>query len=182
MARPQRDNLYLEHWMPGRARLRVPKPRTPNQVRRTAARLERSKRVRHVDSNPATGSLLVSFDPDDPIDLIIDDLRTIGFEIATILRASRGVRTESTGAMVVRHVMSRANARLHEATDGHFDLKLAVPAIYTVLAVRNFMQHRARLRDATWYQLLYWAFDSFFKLHEEKTVQDAARSHGRLVD
>ena len=36
--------------------------------------------------------------------------------------------------------------------------------------------------NATWYQLLYWAFDSFFKLHEEQTVKVAARSHGRLVN
>jgi hypothetical protein len=44
------------------------------------------------------------------------------------------------------------------------------------------MTQRARLRDVSWYQLLYWAFDSFFKLHEELTVKETARTHGRVVD
>jgi hypothetical protein len=56
-----------------------------------------------------------------------------------------------------------------------------VPAVYLALAVRNFAGNRARLRDASWYQLLYWAFDSFFKLHEESTVRDASRTDGRIV-
>lgn len=168
--------------MPGRARFRVPRPRTPAHIRQTAARLRRSKRVRGVEANASTGSLLVNFDPDDPIDLLISDLRTIGFEIASAMNAGRELRTESTGAVLVKHVMGGANEKLHEMTHGHFDLRLAVPAIYLVLAVRNFTRHRARLRDASWYQLLYWAFDSFFKLHEEQIARETARSHGRLVN
>jgi hypothetical protein len=174
--------VYLEHWMPGRARLRVPKPRTPNHVRRVAERVQASKRVRTVSSNPTTGGMLVSFNPEDPIDLIIDDLRAVGLEIASVLDESRVFRTQSTGAVIVRQVFGQANARLHAATQGHFDLRLALPALYLALAMRNLMTQRARLRDASWYQLLYWAFDSFFKLHEELTVKEAARTHGRVVD
>ena len=169
--------------MPGRARLRVPKPRTPAQVGRIAGRVGKGKRVRDVEANRTTGSLLVSFEPDDPIDLIVEDLRGLGLEIVSAFRQPVGrVRTESTGAAVVKYVASRANQKLHVMTRGHMDLRLAVPAIYTILAVRNLMTQRARLRDATWYQLLYWAFDSFFKLHEQQTVSDAAGSHGRIVD
>ena len=168
--------------MPGRARLRVPKPRTPVEMRRMAGRVAKSKRVRNVETNPNTGSLLVSFDPDDPIDMMIEDLRQLGLDVATLVEQSRQVRTQSTGAVVVQRAMSGANAKLHEMTHGHVDLRLAVPAIYAGLAVRNFLTHRARLRDASWYQLLYWAFDSFFKLHEEQTVREATRSHGRVVN
>ena len=168
--------------MPGRARLRVPKPRTPNDVRRVAGRVGKSKRVRNVETNASTGSLLVSFDADDPIDLLIDDLRRLGLEIATMVEQARQVRTQSTGAVVVQRAMSGANSKLHELTQGHVDLRLLVPAIYTALAIRNFVRQRARLRDASWYQLAYWAFDSFFKLHEEQTVRETARSHGRVVN
>lgn len=182
MAAPPKDTVFLEHWMPGRARLRVPKPRTPNEVRRLAGRVGKSKRVRNVETNPSTGSLLVSFDPDDPIDLVIDELRQLGLEIATLVEQSHQVRTQSSGAVVVQRAMSGANTKLHEITQGHVDLRLAVPAIYTALAIRNFIRHRARLRDASWYQLAYWAFDSFFKLHEEQTVRQATRSHGRVVN
>jgi Heavy metal associated domain 2 len=160
----------------------VPKPRTPGGVRRMADRMAQSKRVRHVETNPSTGSLLISFDPEDPIDLLIEALRQIGLEVATLVEQTRQVRTQSSGAVVVQRAMSGANAKLHEMTQGHIDLRLAVPAVYTALAIRNFLTHRARLRDATWYQLLYWAFDSFFKLHEEQTVRESARSHGRVVN
>ncbi len=170
--------------MPGRARLRVPKAtRTPAHVKSVAGRVGRSSRVHDVETNDATGSVLVSFDADDPIDMLIDELREAGLEVLSATPGSSGVvRTQSTSAAVVTNVMSRANAKLHEMTHGHADLRLAVPAVYTVLALRAFMRQRGRLRGAEWYQLLYWAFDSFFKLHEERTVRGASRSDGRVVD
>jgi hypothetical protein len=176
------DTVYLEHAMHGRARLRVPRPRTQAQVRLAAARVGRSDRIRNVEANPATGSLLVTFDPDDPLDLLIEDLRTIGIEVESIIRGAGPVRMQSKAAVVLRHVMGGANAKLHSLSAGNFDLRLAVPAIYLGLALRNFSRGRGRLRDASWYQLLYWAFDSFFKLHEESTLRDAAKSHGRAVE
>lgn len=175
------DTVYLEHATRGRARLRVPRPRTPAQVRRTAAKVESSSRVHSVETNAATGSLLVSFDPDDPLDLLIEGLRSAGIEVESLM-AARPVKTQSKGAAVVRQAMAGANAKLHTLTSGNVDLRFAVPAIYLALALRNFSRGRGRLRDASWYQLMYWAFDSFFKLHEESTVRDATRSHGRVVD
>jgi hypothetical protein len=169
--------------MAGRARLRVPKPRTPTTVRAVARRIGRAKRVQHVDTNGTTGSLLVSFSADDPIDIIIDDLRSVGLEIVSAIRPMVGpVRTQSVGATVVRQVMGRANDQMHNMTQGRVDLRLAVPAIYLTLGLRNLLMQRARLRDATWYQLLYWAFDSFFKLHQESSVTGASGSHGQLLN
>jgi hypothetical protein len=182
MARAAADTVYLEHATRGRARLRVPRPRTPAQVRHTAGKIGRSDRIRNIDANPTTGSLLVTFDPDDPLDLVIESLRVLGIEVESTFAAARPVKTQSRGAVVVRHALGGANAKLHELTSGNVDLRFAVPAIYLALALRNFSRGRGRLREASWYQLLYWAFDSFFKLHEESTVRDAARSHGRVVD
>jgi hypothetical protein len=174
--------LYLEHWMPGRARLRVPKPHSAAHVNRIARILARTKQIRNVDANPKTGSLLVSFDADDPIDLIIDGIRLAGIEVANAMHASRStIRSQTTSAALVGHVLGRANTRLHLMSRGHVDLRLAVPAFYLALAARNFVRGRGRLRDASWYQLLYWAFDSFIKLHQEVTVAESSRSHGRLV-
>ena len=180
MATPSRETIYLEHWMRGRARLRVPRPRTPAHVRRLAGRIGRSKSVRSVNANPDTGSVLVTFDDDDPIDLIVDELRIAGLEILSAMPAPRtGVRTESASAATVRRVLSQANALLHVKTRGRVDLRLAVPAVYLLLASRAFLRQGGRLRTAEWYQLLYWAFDSFHKLHEQaSTVEEGA--HGRL--
>ncbi len=184
MAATALDTVYLEHWMPGRARLRVPRPRTVAHVRRLAGRVGSTGRVRGVDVNAQTGSLLVRFDDDDPIDLIIDELRLAGLQVlSTMEREGTGIRTQSAGAATVRHVMGRANALLHVKTRGKFDLKLAVPAIYLLFATRAFLRQRGTIKDATWYQLLYWAFDSFFKLHEETTTtQRGGASRGRTAD
>jgi hypothetical protein len=181
--RADRETVYLEHQMAGRARLRVPKPRTAKTVATVARRIGRAKRVHHVEANHQTGSLLVSFSADDPIDIVIDDLRAMGLEIVSGLRPIVGpIRTQSDGATVVRQIMGKANEQLHHMTDGKMDLRLAVPAIYLTLGIRNLLIQRARLRDATWYQLLYWAFDSFFKLHQESSVAGASGSHGRLLN
>lgn len=174
--------MYLEHWMPGRARLRVPKPRSAAQVRRMAGKVGRTKHVRAVQINPDTGSVLVNFSADDPIDMIIDELRTAGIEVLSALPPAAQVRTQSTGSAVVRRVMRQANAALHVRTRGRVDLRLAVPAIYAALAMRNLLRQRGRLLDASWYQLLYWAFDSFHKLHQEATLQGGAGSSGRIVE
>jgi hypothetical protein len=172
MARRSADTVYLEHSVPGRMRLRVPKPRSNEQVRQMASRVEQAKHVTAVEANPTTGSLLVQFQADDPIDLVIDELRLAGFEIAKAFeRTPAGVHTQSRSAAAIENVMSRANAQLHLATRGHVDIRLIVPAIYMAFGVRNMLRGRGRLRDASWYQLMYWAFDSFFKLHEEATVK-----------
>jgi heavy-metal-associated domain-containing protein len=134
-----------------------------------------------VATNPSTGSLLVTFDPEDPLDLLIADLHSLGIVVESALHAMRPLKTQSKAAVAVQHVMGGANAKLHELTSGKVDLKLVVPALYLALAARNFTRHRARLRDASWYQLLYWAFDSFFKLHNESTVREALRTNGRIV-
>jgi hypothetical protein len=179
---PPVTEVYLEHWMPGRARLRVPKPRTPGHVRRVAARAGRTRRVKNVSANAATGSLLLTFSADDPIDMVIDDLRIAGLEIiAPATRQLTAVQTQSTGAALVRRVLSTCNAKLHLATQGNFDMRLAVPSLYLLLAMRNFRRQRGRLLDAPWYQLAWWAFDSFFKLHEEANAPAASGSRGRIV-
>lgn len=183
MATPAGEVVFLEHWMPGRARLRVPRPRTPAHVRRMAGHVGRSQHVRNVSANPETGSLLITFDTGDPLDLIVDELRLSGLEVmSSIETAGKSIRTQSSGAALVRHIMGRANSTLHVKTRGRVDLRLVVPAVYLLLAARSFMRQRGRLRDAAWYQLLYWAFDSFFKLHEETTLQGGAGTRARVVD
>ena len=175
--------VYLEHWMPGRARLRVPRPRTAAQFHRVARQARKSRSVRSVDANPATGSLLVTFGSDDPLDLIIDELRLAGLKVLSVAEpAGTAIRTQSSGAAAIRHVLSQANSRLHVTTRGRLDLRLAVPAIYMLLSARALVRQRGRLRDATWYQLAYWAFDSFFKLHEETTtLQGGPGAGGRIT-
>src|SRR5881397_3220891 len=102
MARERAETVYLEHSDPGRLRLRVPRPRSPQQVRHVAGRVERAKHVRAVQANATTGSLLVQFRAEDPIDMILDELRLAGFEIAKAFeRTPTVVRSQTRGAAAV---------------------------------------------------------------------------------
>lgn len=182
MAPPVPEKVYLEHWMPGRARLRVPRPRSPERFRRIAGRAGGMRRVRHLDANAGTGSLLLTVPVDDPLDILIDDLRLAGIEVISPQRLTLPtVQTQSAASSVVRRLASTWNARLHMATNGSIDMRFVVPALYLLMALRNFGKQRGRLRDAPWYQLAWWAFDSFFKLHEEATTPAATGKSGRIV-
>lgn len=152
--------------MPGRARFRVARPRTAAQVHAVASDVNRAGAVKGVDANPQTGSLLVRFDPDDPLDAVISDLQTLGYLVHTDENLP-GVNwiTKSEGSKIVELAFSRANARLGQMTRGRADLRLVVPAVFAVLAARQFVRDAGRIRHASWYQLAYWAFDSFHKLH-----------------
>lgn len=152
--------------MPGRARFRVPKPRTAAQVHAVASDVNRAGAVEHVDVNAQTGSLLVHFDPDDPIDAVISGVQSLGYLVNTAENIP-GVDwiTKSEGSRIVELAFSRANAQLGQMTRGRADLRLVVPAVFAVLAARQFVRDAGRIRNASWYQLAYWAFDSFHKLH-----------------
>lgn len=161
-----RGALSLEHAMPGRARFRVPKPRTGAQVDAVAADIHRARSIKAVDANPQTGSLLVHYDPDDPVDDIVGELQRLGYlvQAAENLPGMDWIK-KSEGSKIVELAFSRANSRLGQMTRGKADLRLVVPAIFAVLAARQFMRDAGRIRNASWYQLAYWAFDSFHKLH-----------------
>jgi hypothetical protein len=162
------DTLLLEHSMPGRARLRLPKPRTPDEVLSAADRLRSAPSVQAVEATPVSGSLYVRWDPDSPLDLVLEDIRGLGYvvDVAAHWADAMGP-ADSDGAKVIKVAFRGANRRLHAATEGKMDLRVAVPALFAALAARQFIRDAGRIKNASWYQLAYWAFDSFDKLNRD---------------
>lgn len=166
------QTLNLEHALAGRARLRLPRPRTQDDVLAAASRVRSAQQVHHVEANPATGSIVIQYDSADPIDDILEELRGLGLEIMVSSAVSELSELQrSQGAKVVENVLGRANAQLQKITDGKADLRLVVPAAFAVLAARQFLKDTGRMRNASWYQLAYWAFDSFHKLHNGRDAR-----------
>ena len=171
--------LHLEHHVKGRARLRLPQPRTPEEVAEIGRHLEAIKRVRTVEVNPTTGSLLLHVDPADPLEMVLEDIAGIGYLVHR-LTASRSRKRaaspkgppqvpHSQGSWQVRYVLATMNKKVHDATDGRADLRVLVPAALGVLAARQLLKDARSLSQAPWYVLVYYAFDSFYKLNDEMT-------------
>ena len=164
---PPARTLHLEHSLPGRARLRVPKPRTEAGVARISNEIEGAAHVRAVDANLRTGSLLLTFDPEDPLDSILADLRDMGYAVALAASRARGTHQAggSRAAAAVKAAVTGADRELHARTEGHLDLRIAIPALFAALAARQLVRDARSIWNAPWYQLIYWAFDSFEKLN-----------------
>ncbi|MGI8609827.1 MAG: HMA2 domain-containing protein [Candidatus Dormibacteria bacterium] len=171
--------LHLEHHVKGRARIRVPQPRTPEEVAEVARQLKAIKRVRRIEVNSSTGSVLLHHDPEDPVEMLLEDIAGIGYLVQKLTAArSRGRARarkvpprvpHSQGSRKVSNALATMNQKVHEATDGRADLRLIVPAALGALAIRQVLKDAKSLSQAPWYVLVYYAFDSFYKLNDEMT-------------
>lgn len=170
--------LHLEHHVKGRARLRVPQPRTPEEVAEIARHLKAIKRVRNLEVNPTTGSVLVHINPADPVEMLLEDIAGVGYLVQrlTVPRSRRKAAPtrpprvpHSQGSRQVSNVLATMNKKVHDATDGKADLRVIVPAALGVLAIRQLLKDTKSLSQAPWYVLVYYAFDSFYKLNDEMT-------------
>ncbi|GAC1335539.1 MAG: hypothetical protein NVSMB17_18580 [Candidatus Dormibacteria bacterium] len=173
--------LHLEHHVRGRARLRVPQPRTPEEVAEVARHLKAIKGVRRLEVNPTTGSVLLHHDPDDPVEMLLEEIGAIGYLVHRLTSAAPGRKAgprrgrgapsvpHSQGSRQVRDALVTMNKKVHDATNGKADLRLIVPAALGVLAVRQVLRDAKSLSQAPWYVLVYYAFDSFYKLNDEMT-------------
>lgn len=65
----------------------------------------------------------------------------------------------------IRGAADGLDRRVHEATDG-LGLRLLVPAGLAGLAGRQAVRHGARVRDAPWYVLAWYAFNTFMRLND----------------
>jgi hypothetical protein len=174
--------VHLEHAVPGRARLRVPAPRTPQEVRELGKRVAALEPVRSVEVNPTTGSILLHLRPQDPVDALLEDIRALGYLVDRVTRPrakkppARAPKVPHTrGSKEVRNVLATMNARVHEATGGRADLRVIVPATLGALALRQMLKDAKSLGQAPWYVLVYYAFDSFYKMNDELTEEDLRR-------
>jgi hypothetical protein len=133
--------------------------------------------VREVEVNSKTGSIYIRFDPENPVADMLEEVRGLGYAVEDAFSSHHLLppMPPSLGARQVQQALRQANARVHIATDGLVDLRLVVPGAVAVLALTRMISDFQSIRKAPWYQLLYYALDSFYKLHAvvEPAVQAA---------
>jgi hypothetical protein len=176
---------------PGRMRVRLNHEyRDPAALKQVEEELGGRDGVTAVSTDARTGSVLVHYDR---FTLATDDLRDMLFDVGIVAsdligaegiprelgreRASRDVAPHSSGATAVLDALTDLDHRISQLTGGKLDLKLLVPVGLGLLAMRQVALNGLGLAQVPGYVLLWYTFDTFYKLHQRKAVaaiQEAA--------
>ena len=180
---PHRRHARVVSHAPGRVRVRLrPDHRDAETLTRAEQHLGEQPGVATVTTNVRTGSLLLSFDhvgvsKADLFGMLYDagivarDLLDAE-EIPEDLGAER--QEHSTTATGLMDALTDLDTRLSRLTGGRIDIKLLVPVGMGILAARQIATVGLGLGQVPGYVLLWYAFDSFYKLHQRRRVADVA--------
>jgi len=172
----------------GRMRVRLHKGnRDPAALEAIEDRLSEHPAIASVTTNPRTGSVLVQYDHHA---LTKDDLTELLWDAGLVARELLGAEeipedlgreseaaAHSTTATTVLDALTDLDQRLSKATNGKFDIKLLVPTSLGLLALRQIAINGLGLGQVPGYVLLWYTFDTFYKLHQRKSaavMQEAA--------
>jgi hypothetical protein len=168
---------------PGRIRVRLEAgQRSPAVLDQIEHALGRKSGVASVSTNARTGSILVYYDEDilskDDLTAMLSDVGVAALESGGADEASRdrgrggrAVADHSSGAVSVLDAVTDLDHWISRLTGGKLDLKLLVPAGLGLLALRQIALNGVGLGQMPGYVLLWYTFDSFYKLHQRKTAQ-----------
>ena len=176
---PRHHHGRIVSHAPGRVRVRL------HREHRSApalAQIERSLAaqpgVAAVSTNPRTGSVLMSFDH---VAISKDDVLGMLFDAGVVARdlldaeevprdLGEGSTEHSTTATGLIDALTDLDGRVARLTGGRFDVKLLVPLGMGLLAARQIATVGLGLGQVPGYVLLWYAFDSFYKLHQRREV------------
>jgi hypothetical protein len=176
---------------PGRVRVRLHQEfRDPAVLKQVEEELRGRDGVTAVATDARTGSILVHYDC---FALATNDLRDLLFDVGIVPGnvagaegvpeehgregARRDVAPHSSGATGVLDALTDLDHRISRLTGGRLDLKLLVPVGLGLLAMRQIALNGLGLAHVPGYVLLWYTFDTFYKLHQRKAVaaiQEAA--------
>ena len=165
------------HRVPGRVRIKFDRAEmAPEALARLRQAIVELDGVTRCDANPWTTSLVIHYD-------------AAGLDMAQLAGAVGGLAPEGAGSdrpalAHERHPHSRfarglnarfmaLDRRIRQLTGHRVDLKLAVPVGFGVLAARQIIASSGSLPAIPWYVLLWYAFDSYLRLHHTPQGQAA---------
>ena len=201
-AQPSADRRNGQHHgrvvshAPGRMRVRLhPEYRDPTALKQIEQELGGRSGVASVSTDPRTGSVLVHYEDtsvskDDVLDMLLDAgivaLDLLGAEEAAEdlaeEGAGRGVADHSAGAVGILDAVTDLDYRISRLTGGRLDLKLLVPAGLGLLALRQVMMNGLGLGTVPGYVLLWYTFDSFYKLHQRKSEAKVEKAAEQILE
>jgi hypothetical protein len=154
--------------------------RDPAALESLEDRLSEHPAVASVATNPRTGSVLVKYDHHQ---LTKADLMELLWDAGLVARELLGaeeipedlgrdapVVPHSSTATTLLDALTDLDQRLSRLTNGKLDVKLLVPTGLGLLALRQIAVNGLGLGQVPGYVLLWYTFDSFYKLHQRKPV------------
>jgi hypothetical protein len=164
---------------PGRIRVRLHRAhRDPAELAQIERGLTQQDGIAAVATNPRTGSVLVQYDrhalsKDEVVSMLYD----VGVVAREVLGAEdvppelgREVAPHSATATGLLDALTDLDNRVSRLTGGRFDVKLLVPAGLGLIALRQIMTTGLGLAEVPGYVLIWYTFDSFYKLHQRRTL------------
>jgi hypothetical protein len=140
--------------------------------------------VGSVSTDARTGSVLVHYDhrslSRDDLVAMLHDVGVVALELVGAEGVGEDLGGEavqdgdvaphSTGALTILDAFTDLDNRISQLSGGKFDLKLLVPAGLGLLALRQVALNGLGLGQVPGYVLLWYTFDSFYKLHQRRTA------------
>jgi hypothetical protein len=148
--------------------------------------------VAAVTTNTRTGSVLVRYDHHrlSRADLLacLHDIGVIARDIGgaeeipedlALAQGGSEVAPHSSTAASLMDALADLDRRVSDLTGGKLDVKLLFPLGLGVMALRQVSLNGLGLAEVPGYVLLWYAFDSFYKLHQRRTahIVEAAAEH-----
>lgn len=169
---------------PGRLRIRVrPERRRSDFMQRVQSHVGGKQGIRGVDTNANTGSVTVKYDP---AHHSAADVWSMLHDLGVVAEAVTGEElpgldtsgSSAAGAGIIDAV-SRLDEQIARLTGHQVDLKVLVPLGLGALGVAQIAQNGLQLSEVPGYVLIWYAFDSFFKLHVQAQRPSARGEEAR---
>jgi hypothetical protein len=164
-------NVTVVHAMPGRVRLRVAcMKQNVELARELQSELANGVAFHQIEANPATGSLLLTFDPAHQqtvwgrLQSTFPDLQASELHNTWIPDSDGSARAMASD---VTRLFERLNKRVERRT-GFADLRLLVPLVLVMWAAGSLILaalRRGRIPVPDWYDLIWFAFNLFVILN-----------------
>jgi hypothetical protein len=153
----------------GRLRLRLDGGLPRGRWRRIEESLNELRGVRFVHASPSIRSLAVYFDPALlSAQQVLDRLRSDGVSIEQP-RAPAPYAGTSTVSRALIANFTEADRAVARFSGGTTDLKLLIPLFFLALGAFRSLFRGLQLTAVPAYLLLWYAFDTFYKLHTLRT-------------
>ena len=170
--------------IPGRLRVRVdPEKRDPETMRAVRARLASVEGVDGVEVRHGSGSVLVNYDPEkNPRERVISEFREAGVDVFSRIgdQLAEASPDATSFADVLVAAVTNVNAGVGRTTGARADLRLMVPVALASLGVYRLAREGFHWEVIPGHVLLWYAFDSFWKLHMTHHHADAAPAPVRV--
>jgi hypothetical protein len=169
--------VELLHATPGRIRLRIPEMKgDPAKAREVEQQVAGLKLACRIEANPVTGSILVTYDPDDSASLAELSRRFLPELDSAALTCppDPGDDVEAVTPSAVQAVLSKVraiNANVRTTTGG-LDLRILVPAIMVLMGIKTLVTDGER--KPAWYNYFWFAFGTFCTLNRRATTENSS--------